>query len=101
MNRIPNDPDGRPVFTKYCRRPRTRCNDIMQLIDSGFTDKEIAAAVSRLPSKVRGQNPNAGCDAVTISVYRKAHDNRLCDLTGRAPNQANDERIPHTEVTGA
>lgn len=92
MNQTPNDSDGRPAFYRYCRRPGTRCNDIMQLIDMGFTDEEIAELVSQIPSKVRGLNPNAGCSAETISVYRKAHDNRLCDLTERAANQANDER---------
>ena len=77
---MPNSVDGKTAFERYCRRPGTRCNDIMRLIDMGFTDAEIADMVSQMPHKGRGQNPNVGCDAVTISVYRKAHDNKLAKL---------------------
>ena len=80
------------AFERYCRKPGTRCNDIMRLIDMGFTDAEIADIVSQMPSKVRGQNPNAGCDAVTISVYRKAHDNKLCKLAVYTLKRVDEQR---------
>lgn len=89
---IKNSLDGRPAFEKYCRRPGTRCNGIMELIDHGYTDEEIAEAVSKLPSRARGQNPNVGCDAVTISVYRKAHDNKLCKLAVYTNNRVDEQR---------
>ena len=74
----------------------TRCNDIMQLIDMGFTDAEIADMVSQMPRKGLGPNPNPGCSARTISVYRKAHDDKLCKLEAHVfdwPNEARDRKI--------
>ena len=88
--------DSRPAFYKYCRRQGTRCNDIMQLIDMGFTDAEIADMVSQMPHKGRGMNPNIGCSAKTIRVYRKAHDNKLCKpslYTLRQPDVDRDRKI--------
>ena len=74
-----NDLDGRPAYYQYCRIPGTRCNAIMAMIDRGMSDEQIAEAVKRLPH-VKGCNPNSDCDAETISVYRKAHDNKLCRI---------------------
>ena len=88
--------DSRPAFYRYCRRPGTRCNGIMELIDAGFSDEEIAKAVSSLPHKGRGMNPNIGCSAKTIRVYRKAHDNKLCKpslYTFKQPDEARDRKI--------
>ena len=89
---VVNSVDAETAFQRYCRRPGTRCNDIMRLIDMGFTDEEIAGIVSQMPHKGRGQNPNAGCDAVTISVYRKAHDNKLCKLAVYTLNRVDEQR---------
>ena len=71
-----NDLDGRPAYYQYCRIPGTRCNAIMEMIDRGMSDEQIAEAVKRMPIK----QFNSDCDAKTISVYRKAHDNKLCRI---------------------
>ena len=73
-----------PFFERYCRRPGTRCAQIMRLIDEGLTDEEIANKIKHTPDKARGVHANRECDAVTISVYRKAHDGTLTPPSGEA-----------------
>lgn len=92
MSKILNDLDGRPAFYKYCRRPGTRCNAIMEMIERGMSDEEIANTIRRTPGRIRGQNPNADTDAVTISVYRKAHDNKLCKMAVYTINRVDERR---------
>lgn len=59
----PNNHDGKPAFDLYCRQPGTRINAIMEMIDQGWGDPEIALAFDT--------------DAETIAVFRKAHDGKL------------------------
>lgn len=59
----PNNLDGKPAFDLYCRQKGTRINAIMEMIDQGWGDPEIAIAFDT--------------DAETIAVYRKAHDGKL------------------------
>ena len=63
------------MFQRYCRQPGTRINDIMVLIESGFSDEEIAGIV--------GTKKKDGCmdtQALDIAVYRKALHGDLCRL---------------------
>lgn len=64
------------MFQHYCRRPGTRINDIMVLIESGFSDEEIADMVGHKNSK--GQSNTKAYD---IAVCRKALNGELCRLT--------------------
>ena len=59
----PNNLDGKPAFELYCRQKGTRINSIMEMIDKGWGDTEIAIAFDT--------------DAETIAVFRKAHDGKL------------------------
>lgn len=74
----------RTPFERMCRVPGTRCNAIMEMIERGMSDEEIANTIKRTPGRIRGQNPNAGTDAVTISVYRKALNGTLTEASGEA-----------------
>lgn len=67
--------DEQPLFVKYCRRPGTRCAKIMQMIDDGKTDEEIAE---------RWRTTK-----YDIAVYRKAHDGTLTTI--------NHDYMPSTE----
>lgn len=59
----PNNLDGKPAYELYCLQPGTRIAKIMQMIDEGLGDVEIALAFETEPE--------------TIAVYRKAHDGKL------------------------
>lgn len=63
------------MFYCYCRQPKTRINDIMTLIESGFTDEEIAAIVGT--KKANGILDTSASD---IAVYRKVLHGDLCRL---------------------
>ena len=63
------------MFQHYCRQPGTRINDIMVLIESGFSDAEIADIIGHKNSK--GQSDTKAYD---IKVYRKALHGDLCRL---------------------
>ena len=63
------------MFQHYCRQPGTRINAIMTLIESGFSDADIADMVGHKNSK--GQSDTKAYD---IAVYRKALNGELCRL---------------------
>lgn len=85
------DADYRTPFERMCRVPGTRCNAIMEMIERGMSDAEIANHLKRTPGRIRGMNPNADTDAVTISVYRKALYGKLTEASGEAFRK--DEKI--------
>lgn len=61
-----NNMDGRAAFEHFCRQPGTRCNEIMTLIEHGYSNRVIADMF--------------GTSANTISVYRKAYEGKLCQI---------------------
>lgn len=63
------------MFQLYCRQLGTRINDIMTLIESGFTDEEIAAIIGT--KKANGILDTLPSD---IAVYRKALRGDLCRM---------------------
>ena len=65
------------VFDRMCRVPGTRCAAIMDMIDRGLSDEEIAARFD----VVRGDSTHS-CAAADIAVYRKAHDGTLAPPEG-------------------
>lgn len=68
---------GDAAFELYCRAPGTRCAAIMDMIDRGLSDEEIAARFD----VVRGDSAHS-CAAADIAVYRKAHDGTLAPPDG-------------------
>ena len=60
------------AFEHYCRRPGTRCNDIMTRIERGETDEAIGAIYEAQMEKQ--------CDtAAVIHVYRMAMEGRISE----------------------
>lgn len=62
-------------FRIYCRKPGTRINDIMTLIEHGFSDYDIADLLDK-----RNETGNRTCAAEDIAVYRKALNGELCKI---------------------
>lgn len=67
------------LYQMYCRQPGTRINDIMTMIEAGYSDEAIAACFDRL----NNQGAHT-CIASDIAVYRKAHDGKLSKPIGTA-----------------
>ena len=63
------------MFQRYCRQPGTRINDIMTLIEHGYSDFDIADMFDR-----RNDSGNHTCAADDIAVYRKAMNGELCHI---------------------
>lgn len=62
------------AFDLRCRQPGTRCAAIMDMIDQGMSDEEIAA--------IYNNEPKMPCSPEDIAVYRKAHDGTLTPPAG-------------------
>ena len=67
--------DEKAYFEKYCRKPGTRCNKIMQMIETGGSNQFIANKFNTIPS--------------VIEVYRRAYNGTLSKI--------NHDNMPSTE----
>ena len=80
--------DGKTPFEHWCRRPGTRCDRIMRMIEAGFAD----AAIEEHLKNMRGMPQNRDVDASVIAVYRKAYNGTLTTEEHHTPPSRPEDR---------
>lgn len=85
--------DGKTPFEHWCRRPGTRCDRIMRMIEAGFADAAIAEHLKNM----RGMPQNRDVDASVIAVYRKAYNGTLTTEEHHTPPSRPEDRAARQE----
>lgn len=85
--------DGKTPFEHWCRRPGTRCDRIMRMIEAGFADAAIAERLKNM----RGMPQNRDVDASVIAVYRKAYNGTLTTEEHHTPPSRPEDRAARQE----
>ena len=85
--------DGKTPFEHWCRRPGTRCDRIMRMIEAGFADAAIAQSLKNTKSEPQ----NRDVDASVIAVYRKAYNGTLTTEEHHTPPSRPEDRAARQE----